>query len=122
MGWRSRPGATRAFAICSPSLCDAARKEGREISDDNDVDRDPSDWNGWLEHRFGRHQSVTEFVGLSEAQARDAATALGVEKVRVIVLDRPREEGKHYRLSADRRPARLNLAIVEGRVVRAAYF
>jgi hypothetical protein len=65
---------------------------------------------------------VTEFVGLSEAQARDAATTLGVEKVRVIVLDCARGEGKHYRLSADLRPARLNLAIVEGRVVRAAYF
>jgi hypothetical protein len=45
-----------------------------------DVDRDPSDWNGWLEHRFGGHEPVTEFVGLSEAQARDAATASGVER------------------------------------------
>jgi hypothetical protein len=87
-----------------------------------DVDRDPSDWNGWLEHRFGGHEPVTEFVGLSEAQARDAATASGVEKVRVIVMDRPREDGNYYRLSADRRPARLNLAIVGGRVVRAAHF
>jgi hypothetical protein len=84
--------------------------------------RDPSQSDSWLEHWFGHHEAVTEFVGLSEAHANDVAAASGVANVRVIVFDRPQEDGEYRRLSADRRPARLNLAILGGRVVRAAYF
>jgi hypothetical protein len=84
------------------------------------VDGAPNEWDEWLDRRFGRHESVDEFIGLSEAQARDAAAASGIERMRVIVLDRPREEGKFYRLTTDRNATRLNLAIVGDQVIRAA--
>jgi hypothetical protein len=87
-----------------------------------DVDGAPDEWNEWLDRRFGRHESVTEFIGLSEAQARGAAAASGIDRVRVIILDRPREHGRHYRLTTDRNATRLTVAIVDDEVIRAAYF
>jgi hypothetical protein len=88
-----------------------------------DVDKNPNEWNMWLESSsFARHLPVKDFVGLSEVEAKDAAAALGISRVRTIVLDRPVEKGVYRRLTTDRRPARLNLTVVSGRVVRAAYF
>lgn len=87
-----------------------------------DVDGALNEWNQWLDRRFGRHESVDEFIGLSEAQARDTAAASDIDRVRVIVLDRPREEGKYYRLTTDRNATRLNLAVVGDQVIRAAHF
>ena len=77
----------------------------------------------WLERSsFARHELVAEFVGLSEVEAKYAAATSGISDVRTLVLDRPAGEGKYYRMTADRRMTRLNLAVVGGRVVRAAYF
>jgi hypothetical protein len=52
------------------------------------------DVEGWLEHSsFSRHESVKEYVGLSVDEAEVSATGAGVSEVRVMVLDRPAEEG-----------------------------
>ena len=92
------------------------------MGNDDAADGEPNEWIEWLERHFGRHEQLAEFIGLPEAQARNAAASSGVTDVRMIVLDRPREDGKFYSLSADHRSARLNLAVIGGRVVRAAYF
>lgn len=54
------------------------------------------------------------YVGMSRADALEAAETAGVKAVRVI-------EGSQH-LSADFRPDRLNIVIADGHVTKAAFF
>jgi hypothetical protein len=69
---------------------------------------------------FDRHEPEVElaYVGMARDEARAAAISNGITQVRV--LEVPTPPGTEW--TADLRPNRLNLMIVEGRVVRAAFF
>ncbi len=58
------------------------------------------------------------YVGMSRQEALSAADANGVAQVRVMEVPIP----PYTAFMADLRPNRLNLMIVEGQVVRAAFF
>jgi hypothetical protein len=81
---------------------------------------------GWVDDWFEAHPAALEFVGLSRDEAERAAAMAGIASVRVMDLDsdsrRYRETGQRVAYTADLRPTRLNLALVDGVVVRAAYF
>lgn len=73
---------------------------------------------GPLDRQFARSpRQATRFLDLSVHQARTAAEAAGVDHVRVVSLD-----GGPVRLHQDHRPGRLNLLVLDGVVVRAAFF
>jgi hypothetical protein len=76
------------------------------------------DWDEWLDLRFGSRDEQWQYVGLEAEEAVEIAQADGRTDIRVLDLSAP--EGVF--LHDDRRPARLNLAVRDGRVVRAALF
>jgi len=69
----------------------------------------------WLDRWF----TTTEdrYLNLEPDEALAVARNAGIEDVRVIDLS-----GERTYLTADLRPRRLNMAIEEGRVIRAAFF
>ena len=69
---------------------------------------------------FARHEPAFElpYVGMSRQEARSAASSDGVAEIRVMEI--PLRSNTAF--TADLRPHRLNLLVVEGRVVRAAFF
>ncbi len=70
-----------------------------------------------LERTFAAGVLAEGYVGCSEVAARGRADEEGVGHVRVITLD-----GGPAALTADLRTSRLNLLVLRGTVVRAAYF
>jgi hypothetical protein len=78
------------------------------------------DFEPWLHQTFDRYPPVREYLGLKKTLAERAAAEAGINDVRTVVLD---EQVSGYRVfHSDARPGRLNLAVVEGKVVRAAFF
>jgi hypothetical protein len=76
------------------------------------------DWDEWLELRFGSRNEQWQYVGLEAEEALKIAQADGVTDIRVLDLSAP--EGVF--LHDDQRGYRLNLAVRDKRVVRAAFF
>jgi hypothetical protein len=69
---------------------------------------------------FDRHEPAVElpYVGMTRQEAESAASANGVIQLRIMDIPSP----PNLAVTADIRPQRLNLLVVEGRVVRAAFF
>jgi hypothetical protein len=67
-----------------------------------------------------RHETKIElpYVGMRRVEALSAADSDGIAQVRVIDIPAPPNSA----LTADLRSKRLNLVIVDDRVVRAAFF
>jgi len=69
---------------------------------------------------FDRHEPLVAlpYVGMARGEALSAASSNGVAHVRV--MEDPPATGTAF--TADLRPSRLNLLVIEGQVVRAAFF
>jgi hypothetical protein len=78
------------------------------------------DFNPWLSRTFDRHTPVREYLGLTKSLAERAAAEAGIKDVRVVVLDEQIRGNRVFH--SDARTGRLNLAVVGGKVVRAAFF
>lgn len=77
---------------------------------------DPRPGDDW----FDRHEVTggPPYVGMSREDAEAAARSDGIAQIRVVDIPSPPGSA----LAADYRPGRLNLLIVDGQVVRAAFF
>jgi len=65
----------------------------------------------------GAERQAPAYLGYGVEAARRLARDDGVEDVRVLSLD-----GDSLAMHQDHRPGRLNLLVLDGEVVRAAYF
>lgn len=71
-----------------------------------------------LDRQFARSpRQAPRYVGLPGPEAQRAAESAGTDQVRVVSLD-----GGPFGLCQDGRPRRLNLLVLDGVVVRAAFF
>ena len=70
-----------------------------------------------LNEMFARNRAASEYVGLQREVAQNLAADSGVNDVRVLSLD-----ARSLSWHSDHRANRLNLLILGGTVVRAAFF
>jgi hypothetical protein len=72
----------------------------------------------WLDDWFSRYEGseVLTYVNMQRDEALSAAASNGVSQIRTIEIP------SNAALTADLRPKRLILAIIDGRVIRAAFF